>query len=187
MTELKNINVPQPAVNLWYVCCFILQVCFYSCLSQRSNYSCVSFSRQRHSERVLLIEILQILLISVRVEKQDLETVTGEMGEGISWPWWFWRAAPSPLQEEPQPSPVGASWNNWITESWVITSAPAGCPSWEEWGSHGGIYTTSALLVIMTWISLPGKDPEQFLQLPSHLCSGHGKCEVEESKARFWW
>lgn len=94
MIEFKNINVPKPAVNLRYVCYFILwSILFilytfilraYSCLSQRSSYSCVGFSRQRHSKRVLLIEILKILLTSVRVEKWDLETVIGEMEGGIS-------------------------------------------------------------------------------------------------------
>lgn len=79
--------------------------CAYSCFSRRSNYSCVGFPRQRHSERVLLIEILKILLICARVEKQDLETVTGEMEGGISWPWGYLGSLGCTL-----PSAVRSSW-----------------------------------------------------------------------------
>lgn len=89
------------------------------------------------------------------------------MEGGISCPWCVWKAlaAPSPLLSYSQSS---------CSLSFL-----------EGMGNHGGIYATNDLLVIMAWISLPGKDPEQFLQLPSCLCSGHGKCEVEESKACF--
>lgn len=113
---------------------------------------------------MLLIEILKILPISVRAENQDLGTVTGEMEGGISWPWVYLGSFGCSL-------PVGAE----LFPVLLQTVLP-------EWN---GICTTNALLVIMAWVSLAGKGPEQFLQLPSCLCSGHGKCEVEESKTRF--
>lgn len=47
----------------------------------------LGFFQGKGIQRVLLIEILKILLISGRVEKQDLETVAGEVEGGTSWPW----------------------------------------------------------------------------------------------------
>lgn len=154
--------------------------CAYSCFSQRSNCSCGVFSRQRHSKRVLLIEILKILLISGRVEKQDLETVPGEVEGGISWPWVCLESLGCilpPAVRSPSPAlffPVLQGSSGTCSLSFLHGMGEA----------TGGIYATEAL-VIMAWVSLSGKDPEQFLQLPSCLCSGHGKCEVEESQARF--
>lgn len=111
--------------------------CAYSCFSQRSNCSYGVFSRQRHSERVLLIEILKILLISDRVEKQDLETVPGEVEGGISWPWVCLESLGCILPPAVR-SPSPALWEPSSSRCSRAAPAPAACPSYTEWGNPQG-------------------------------------------------